>query len=360
MDEDFLAGFSLALSQAARSGADIRVEQARASASFGSASQRRAAQSLLKDQGVDLVIALGAPRTAAVLGPVFADADRCLILADGGANLVRPSDQGSHVFFNTLGHWQSSFALGAWAARSFRGPGFLVCSGFEGGLDAPAAFRRGLDGSGGSEAGFAIPSAPLRESPLGWSPHRTLEEIRAQSPSFAAAFLSGSEGLDFLRAYAGSGLSGSIPLLGSSTLLQDAAAVDGLAGAAGLVGIAGWHRGLELPENRAFLAAFQKETGREAGALAVLGFDTGRMLLASLPGRGGHLRSSREALETASWTGPRGAVAMDPLTHAAVPELHLVGPAGRERIPTPGLGDAEVASLRELAAPAVLNPYPFF
>lgn len=365
LDVHLIAGLNLALDEAREQGGDLRVELVRANTRLSPLAYQRAAENLLKEQAADLVVALAQPAVASVMAPAFERAGRCLVAVDGGANLVRAEEKSSHVFYNTLGQWESAWALGRWASRTFSGEGFMVVSAFEAGHDSLRAFRLGVASGGRGEKGFHVPRMPLHEAKNGLGTGAYLDMIQRTSPAYVAALLSGPEGLDFLRAYQQAGLSGRIPLVGSSFLAEEALAA-GLGDAlTGFITASAWSPSLPTAANRAFLAGFRKATGHEADAFAALGYDTGRMILAALQDSGGHARFVREGLERVTWNGPGGSRAMDFASHSVQGDVHL---ARFERsrpsllVTEPGVGNhaQEVDAILRSPRPAIVNPYPVY
>ena len=365
LDESLLAGFQTALQQARDLGGDFRIEVLRAETRLSPSSYRKAALNLLGKEQADLIIALAQPGMVSEMGPVFEEAGRCLVVVDGGANLVRPGEAGRNVFFNTLGHWESAWALGRWAATTFGGEGFLVVSGFESGHDALQAFRLGVEATGSGERGFCLPRVPVNQTRGDLPAASTVDRIRLAAPSYVVAMLDRTEGLEFLRAFQDAGLAGRIPLVGSAFLAEQAAAAGLGAVLSGFTAASAWTPGLASSTNRAFLADYARRTRKEADGFAALGFDTGRMLLAALQDSGGHARFLREALERVAWDGPGGHRAMDFSSHSATGDIHLIRFNGvRPSVlrSEPGLGNQaqEIAGLRGSARPALLNPYPIY
>lgn len=367
LDEHLFAGFQLALDRAREAGDGFKVELVRASTSLSPSAYGKAGLKLLRDAEADLVIALAQPGAASAMAPAFEEAGRCLLVVDGGANLVRSGELGSHVFYNTLGQWESSWTLGRWAAGAYPGAGFMVASAFEGGHDALRAFRLGAAGSG--EKGFHVPGMPLHEAREGLAPAHAVDLIRRSAPAYVAVLLGRAEGLDFLRAFHQAGLSGAIPLVGSAFLAEEALAAGLGEALAGFTLASAWSAGLPTPANRSFLADYRRRNGQEADAYAALGFDTGCMLLAALKDSGGHVRFVREALERVAWEGPGGKRAMDAASHVAQGDIHLsrldlaYGSLKASVIQSePGLGNraAEVDALRRSPRPELVNPYPIY
>ena len=364
-DASLLAGFQLALDQARAQGGDIRLELVRATTRLSPLAYRKSAESLLANDAADLVIALAQPALASAMAPAFEAASLCLLAVDGGANLVRAEEKSRHVFYNTLGQWESAWALGQWAARTFPGDGFMVVSAFEAGHDSLRAFRLGVLSSGSGEKGFLVPRMPLHEATNGLSPEAYVELIQRTGPAYVVALLGGVEGMEFLRAFQQAGLTGRIPLIGSAVLAEDALAAGLGEALAGFTTVSGWSSTLETPGCRAFLAEYRKSAGREADAFAALGYDTGRLLLAALQDGGGHARFAREALERVAWDGPGGKRSMDFTSHTVQGDVHIIQYNGSrpyvlhsER----GVGNQaqEVNEILRSHRAALVNPYPVY
>ena len=364
-DTSLVAGFQLALDQAREQGGDIRLELVHATTRLSPLAYRKAAESLLVNDAADLVIALAQPALASAMAPAFEAASRCLLVVDGGANLVRAEEKSSHVFYNTLGQWESAWALGQWAARSFPGDGFMVVSAFEAGHDSLRAFRLGVLSGGSGEKGFLVPRMPLHEATNGLSPAAYVDLIQRTGPAYVVALLGGVEGLEFLRAFQLAGLAGQIPLIGSAVLAEDALAAGLGENLANFTTASGWSSALATPGSRAFLAEYRRSAGREADAFAALGYDTGRMLLAALQDGGGHARFAREALERAAWDGPGGKRAIDFASHTVQGDVHFIHYDGsRPSVLRSERGVAnhaqEVDEILRSRRASLVNPYPVY
>lgn len=365
LGEDLGAGLDLAFSAFAPPDTASRLEVVRRACALSPSAYRRAAKALIDEDEADLVVVLGQPAMVQGLGPVFAKAERTLLVVDGGANLVRPADREPWIFYNTLGAWESRWALGRWATRTYGEGGFLVTSAFEGGHDALAAFRLGALSEGGFEKGRHIPGMPLQEAPAGLPAAESVDRIQLLRPAFVAALLGRGEGLEFLSAFLKAGLVGEVPLVGTPYLAEDALGAGLGAALEGFVTASSWTLGLGTAANRAFLAAFRRRAGREASSFAALGYDTGRLLASAMQDAGGHARFVREALERAEWEGPGGRRAMDPAVHLSRGQVHLsrYAAAGASLVASePSLAPSDIAldGLLRGRRQAVVNPYPVY
>jgi len=84
--------------------------------------------------------------------------------------------------------------------------------------------------------------------------------------------------------------------------------------------------GIESEENAVFQTAYKEAYGRTASEFAVQGYDTARLIVEALKARGGDTED-RAALVTAmhgvSFTGPRGALRIDPATNNIIQDIHI-------------------------------------
>ena len=79
-------------------------------------------------------------------------------------------------------------------------------------------------------------------------------------------------------------------------------------------------------ERGAFTNAYQRRVGRAANAFALLGYDTGRLIVEGLNGVEGNTAGKTkltEAFATATFRSPRGHVAMDSRTHGLSNPVYL-------------------------------------
>ena len=88
--------------------------------------------------------------TAQHLTSLFEQRQVPLVLANVGAHVVRPRQRHPLVLHHSLGYWQSSFALGRWAARNLGPRAYVSASIVDAGYDT-------LTRSGGASNRLAGP-----------------------------------------------------------------------------------------------------------------------------------------------------------------------------------------------------------
>jgi branched-chain amino acid transport system substrate-binding protein len=107
--------------------------------------------------------------------------------------------------------------------------------------------------------------------------------IQAKKPEFVYAFLPGGMGINFMKQYKLAGLSKISPLVGpNSSFEEDILRAVGDS-AMGAMNAANWAHDTPNPENKAFVAAFEKEYKRLPTLYAAMAYDLGLLLSAALP-----------------------------------------------------------------------------
>ena len=268
------------------------------------------------------------------------------------------------LFRHTLAQWQADWALGRWAAAHVGHRAALATSFHDGGYDTLAAFRLGFEGAGGEILRTHITHLPPEMGPDG----PLVAPPLATGPDFLYASYAGPEALDFVQAYAGSGLADRVPLLGTGFLT--AGPVLPLLGEAalGIRTAAAWADGSDDEVARTFRADYRTATAREPDPFALLGFETALLASAAFraAGDGATPALLRDALLATDVAGPRGRVTMRPATQGTygpigVREVRLSG-GTPTNVPLAGLEtidelDGRIAALRTGIRTGWLNTY---
>ena len=280
------------------------------------------ATKLLDVNRASLVVGMVEPGAAGRVRSLFAERQTFFIANQVGANLSRDGEGSPFVYHNSLGYWQSNWAMGRWAAANAGRRAFLTASHYESGYDALYAFQRGFEEAGGEPVDTHI--TQVRPDDQGFGP--LLAAIEAAHPDFVYALYSGRSAIDFVRAYGRSGLGQRIPLMGGAYLVEKSLLARQGPHCLGIKSAFSWSRVLRNRENRLFVSAFRKRFQRNADGFAVLGYETAQWLDQALSAAGGNMgdvdRFSR-ALGGARFDGPRGLFTVDPAACSAVAPVYL-------------------------------------
>lgn len=280
------------------------------------------ARHLITEGKAELLVGMMGPNTAIDLHDVLESNRTFLILADVGANVVRESEQSPYVFHASLGYWRSNWAMGEWAVRNVGRKAFVASSFYESGYDALYAFRLGVEKAGGKIAQTYISHVPPNLVDM----NHLMEAIKSVRPEFVFASYCGEEAVDFVKAYNASGLLKQIPLVCSSFMVDEPLLKKLGPLTQDIRSCLSWTPRLRTHENTSFTTAFEEKTGRPADAFAALGYETARLIIDAVHATGGNLRNNqgvRNAFRATTFTGPRGAVWMDPATHELLTPHYL-------------------------------------
>ena len=266
LGRNFLAGLRVA----AGSGAlDLVVREA----GSGKLHPYEVVQQLVSHEGVQYIAGMIDPLTGTALQSFLAAHNARILAVSLGENLPPMQSAGSPVTYYGAGLAQTALAFGGWAAHNLGRTAVLAASCYDSGYDAFAAFQIGFEAAGGRVLHTAITHLPTGGPDLA----AVMRTIATARPDFVYAAYCGSAALDWVRAYAAAGLSGTIPLAGSA-FLTDETLLAGQGKAA-----LGIHTALPIAgdtaETRTFADLYQAGTGRPADTLARLGSDTARLLL---------------------------------------------------------------------------------
>ena len=141
-----------------------------------------------------------------------------------------------------------------------------------------------------------------------------LAKIAAAKPDALFTFMPGGMGVNLTKQFAQAGLAGKMPFL--STFTVDETTLPATQDAAvGLLSGAEWAPNLDTPENKAFVAAYEKEYGVVPSLYAAQGYDAAKLIDGALKVTGGKVADKdafRKALASAPFKSVRGTFAFSP------------------------------------------------
>ncbi len=309
------AGFTLALEESGMAGDFVIVrEDTEVKPPVGLAKARK----LVLEDEVDVIVGIV---SSGVLGAVrdFVDGAQVpLIVANAGNNDATGSRCSKYVARVSFSNAQINRPMGQWLYDSGVRTAYTMASDYAAGHQTMAAFSEAFIAAGGEIVGAEFtPFGKTKD----FGPY--LSKASAAKPDAIYVFYAGGEAISFVKQYASLGIKGDIPLYGSGFLTSPLyVAAEGPA-AEGVVTGAHYAPTLDIPENNAFKAAFIAKTGKAPSEFAVQGYDAGRVLVEAVKSGA----SGREAIATAmskvAYTGPRGALSIDPATNNVVQNIYV-------------------------------------
>ena len=257
-------------------------------------------QSLLARGQVDLVVGpIFSNILQAIQKPVL-ESGRILISPNAGPSLYAGAQCSPYFFVVSYQNDQAHEVMGLYAQeQGFRKIAFIMPN-YQAGKDAVSGFLRQFRGDIVEE--IYVPMAQLDLS-------AELVRIAAAKPDAVFTFMPGGMGVALVKSYAQSGLSGKIPLL--STFTFDEATLPAQQEAAlGLIGSTSWSPSLDNPQNKTFVADFEKQFGMVPSAYAMQGYDTAMLIDSAVRTTQGQTQDRdqlAQALRQADFVSLRGA-----------------------------------------------------
>ncbi len=178
---------------------------------------------------------------------------------------------------------------------------FVIAPNYPGGKDVVNGFKRYYKGAYAGEIYTKLGQLDYAVE---------LSQLRAAKPDAVFFFLPGGMGVNFLKQYQQAGLNKELPLFGTGwSFDQDTLAAVGDA-TLGALNAAHWNLDLDNPQNRKFVADFEKKYGRLPNEYASQGYDALMLMDAAVRDAKGRVEDKaamRRALEAANFKSVRGA-----------------------------------------------------
>ncbi|HEY0834853.1 MAG TPA: ABC transporter substrate-binding protein [Azospirillum sp.] len=178
---------------------------------------------------------------------------------------------------------------------------YVMAPNYPSGKDVVAGFRRSYKGEVAGEVFTQLGQLDYAAE---------IATLKAAQPDAVFIFLPGGMGINFLKQYQQAGLVGEIPLIGPGfSFDQDTFGAVGDT-VLGVKNTLQWSQDLDVPANRAFMAAFTAKYGRLPSYYAAQAYDAARLIDGAVKAVGGDLSDKdklRAALEAAPFESTRGA-----------------------------------------------------
>lgn len=234
----------------------------------------------------------------AIQKPVLAN-ETFLISANAGPSPLAGKGCSPFFFSASYQNDQVHSVMGQYAQDKGFKRVILITPNYQAGKDAMAGFKRHYKGE-------VVEEIFTQLGQLDFSAE--LAKIQAAKPDAIFTFMPGGMGVNLVKQYQQAGLAGQIPFLSSFTIdettlpaTQDAAV--------GLLSGAEWAPDLDTPQNKAFVAAYEKEYGVVPSLYAAQGYDAAMLIDGALKATGGKVSDKeafRKALASAPFKSVRG------------------------------------------------------
>src|SRR3954466_7471629 len=267
-----------------------------------------------------------------VVGPIFSNILAAMMkpVTDGGAILLSPNagtssfagkECNANLFVTSYQNDQNHEVLGKYAQDKGIKKAFIMAPNYQAGKDALAGFKRYFKGEVVDEV-----YVPLNQ--LDYSAE--LSKIAAASPDAIFVFLPGGMGVNFVKQFRQAGLADKITFLSAFTVDEGTLPAQQDA-ALGMFGGSNWAPNLDNPENKKFVADFEKEYGAVPASYAFQAYDSALLIDSALKATGGKTDNKdalRAALMKADFKSARGKFKFN-TNHYPIQDFYLVRVAKR-------------------------------
>ena len=257
----------------------------------------------------------------AIMKPVT-DSGTFLISPNAGTSNFAGKECNANFFVTSYQNDQNHEVLGKYAQDAGIKKAFIMAPNYQAGKDALTGFKRYFKGEVLDEV-----YVPLNQ--LDYSAE--LSRIAAAKPDAIFVFLPGGMGINFVKQFRQAGLADKIVFLSAFTV--DEATLPAQQDAAlGFFGGANWAPNLDNPQNKAFVAAYEKEYGAVPGSYAFQAYDAAQLIDSAVTAVQGNLADKdavRAALKKADFQPLRGNFKFGH-NHYPIQDFYLVKVAKRQ------------------------------
>jgi len=267
-----------------------------------------------------------------VVGPIFSNILAAIMkpATEGGTILISPNAGTSNFagkecnpnFFVTSYQNDQVFGVsGKFAQDAGIKKVFLMAPNYQAGKDALAGFKSFFKGAIADEV-----YVPLNQ--LDFSAE--LAKIADAKPEAVYVFLPGGMGVNFVKQFRQAGLASSTTFLSAFTVDESTLPAQQDA-ALGFFGGANWAPNLDTPQNKAFVAAYEKEFGAVPATYAFQAYDAALLIdsaVRQVQGNVGNKDALRAAMMKADFKSLRGGFKFNS-NHYPIQDFYLVKVAKR-------------------------------
>jgi branched-chain amino acid transport system substrate-binding protein len=317
--DDNLAGMGLYFDRIGWTSAGRKIEIIKEDDQFNSQIGLEKAKKLTESDHVDLLTGITASNVAFAVLTYVKQTKSFLIISGAGSDALTWNPP-PYLFRTTLTAWQLCHPIGEWMYDNVAKEMALAASDYVGGHDVLRSFKTAYVGKGGKILLELYP-------PLGttdFSPF--IVDLASVNPQATYDFMSGQDGVRFVRQYAESGLKKKAPIAGFGGFLDNTLLAAIGDAARGLLASTIYIDTLDNPENLRLVAECQAKFKRYPSAYTDYGFVTARVIdetMKAVDGDTSNKDKFAEAMMKVAFDAPRGPFRFDPTTHNPIENVYI-------------------------------------
>lgn len=277
------------------------------------------AQRLVEESQVDVIVGPVSSAVALAIRDYVVDNEVITVVPVGSADAITGERRSDFMFRTSITSSQDGSAGAHWVHENVAQDGVVVTAAdYAAGQEISGAFTATFEELGGEVSGTVLAPPGTRD----FQPFLT--RIRDLNPEAVYAFYAGGDAINFVKQYAGFGLS-DIPLMGNAITDESILPAQGEA-ALGVLTAEPWARTLDNDTNAAFVSSYDAAYGDPPDVNSVYAFDAAQLLDAALKAVSGDTSDVSALVEAMEEVGvidsPRGEIEMDPASHMVIQDFY--------------------------------------
>ena len=235
---------------------------------------------------------------AAILKPVT-ESGTFMISPNAGTSTFAGKECNPNLFVVSYQNDQNAETMGKYAQDVGLKKVFLMAPNYQAGKDEIAGFKRYYKGEVADEVYVPINQLDYAAE---------LSKVAAAQPDAIFTFLPGGMGVNFVKQFRQAGLADKVKFLSAFTVDEGTLPAQQDA-ALGFLGGSNWAPNMDTPENKAFVAAYEKEYGAVPATYAFQAYDAIKLLDSALKATKGNTSNKdalRDAIKKADFKSVRG------------------------------------------------------
>jgi branched-chain amino acid transport system substrate-binding protein len=305
---------------------------------------KRLAQDLIGNDHASVLMGFGLTPLALAVAPVSAQAKVPQIVTAAATAMI--TEKSPFIVRTSFTLPQASAPMADWCLKNNIKKVVSIVTDYGPGLDAEKWFGDTFK-KGGGEIAEAL-RVPLKNPDF--APF--LQHVADDKPDAVFVFVPSGFGAVFMKQFVERGLDKSgVKLIGTGDVTDDDLLADIGDPALGAVTTHHYSAAHDSPENKAFVAAFEKANGgMRPNFMAVAAYDGMALVYHALEATKGATDGEAllAAMKGASWTSPRGPISIDPDTRDIVQNIYLRKVEKK---------DGQLFNVEFATIPAVKDPY---
>ncbi|HLM41583.1 MAG TPA: ABC transporter substrate-binding protein [Microvirga sp.] len=223
---------------------------------------------LLERDKVDFVVGPIFSNVAVAVHKPIVDAQTFYISVNAGPSNLAGKSCNPYFYATSYQNDQNHEVLGKVAQDRGYKKVYLLAPNYQAGKDALAGFKRHYKGEVVEESYVPLNNLDFQSE---------LAKIASMQPDAIFTFMPGGMGVNLVRQYRQAGLPDRIPFLSAFTVDESTLPAQQDA-AIGMLGGSNWAPNLDTPQNKTFVAAYEKEFNAVPGSYAMHAYDTAKLL----------------------------------------------------------------------------------